>query len=85
MDARNPSAFPDNERERVLHPKSVIRATRYHIGTGAKDPHLIRIENLVGLLKLPGEQTIERIFETDSASNSRPLNHARGLPTERRR
>ena len=30
MDARNPSAFPDNERERVLHPKSVIPATRWH-------------------------------------------------------
>src|SRR5208337_2227724 len=27
--ARNPSAFPDNERERVLHPKSVILASRY--------------------------------------------------------
>jgi hypothetical protein len=29
LDARNPSAFPDNERERVLHPKSVIPAARY--------------------------------------------------------
>jgi hypothetical protein len=31
LDARNPSAFPDNERERVLHPKSVIPATRYRL------------------------------------------------------
>ncbi len=29
LGARNPSTLPDNERERVLHPKSVIPATRY--------------------------------------------------------
>jgi hypothetical protein len=45
------------------------------------DPYLVRNQDRVGLLKLDGEQAVERVVETDrTILDLAPLTHACALP-----
>ena len=75
-----PSACPTKPEHKSRRPSS---PTPFTCAPAPRMRTRSGLRNLVGLREFGGQQTIECIFEMDRAPTSRPLTHARGLPTGR--